>query len=66
MYKHVCCEGWGHNINFTRTLIVILVRRILSIIYIYLWFALHVVCVIKQTGGSDMKLFIKTYLKADL
>lgn len=53
MWKYTCCECWGHNIDFTRAFIVVLVRHLSSTTDVCLWFASHgvvTVCCIQQTN----------------
>lgn len=57
LYFKVCCvfvcwEFWGHDVDFTRAFILVLVMCLSFTINIYLWFALHedvAVCVTQQT-----------------
>lgn len=59
VYMYVCSyECWGHDVDITRTLIVVLVRHLSSTIYIYLWFGLHVVVAVDHIFIFSMSSFV--------
>ena len=64
VYMYVCLyECRGHDVDFTRTLIVVLVRHLSSNIYIYLWFGLHVVVAVDQIFIFSMSSLVRADLQ---